>query len=593
MRFSFAKKLTASYLVVVAVTLLLSGAFLATRLQKEFLRQLEQSLAAQAILIAENFPAKLPGGEAAASLQREVQHYGQKMGFRVTAIRKDGTVVGDSERTLDEVTKMDNHLSRPEVARALGNGLGESQRYSATLHENLLYVAVPVKTTAGNLVGILRVALPLTEVHRRLRQLWIDLAKAGVAAMVVALLIALLSVRKISRPLVRLTEAAKAIGQGRTAEIAATVRSRDEFGQLASTLSDMSAKIEEKVGELSRERAQLSAILSALIEGVVALDHQGRILLLNPAAERLFGVTSESVRGRPFLEGLRHSPLNEVLTQTISTHQPQKKEISLHADEDRTIAIHTQPVNYGEGRTGVLAALHDITELRRLATIRQEFVANVSHELKTPLTSIKGYVETLLDGAIDDPKHNRDFLKTIDDHAENLRRLIDDLLDLSAIEAKRVTYRMEPFSLAEVAERIMLALDPMAKTRKIKLVNQLKSDLPKILADRDKVAQILINLIDNAIKFNKDGGKVVLSATSRDGALIVTVEDSGAGIAPEDLPRIFERFFRADRSHSHTVKGTGLGLAIVKHLVEAHRGTVTARSLPDQGSTFTFTLPLA
>jgi two-component system phosphate regulon sensor histidine kinase PhoR len=241
----------------------------------------------------------------------------------------------------------------------------------------------------------------------------------------------------------------------------------------------------------------------------------------------------------------------------------------------------------------VLAALHDITELRKLENVRKEFVANVSHELKTPLTSIKGYAETLLEGALEDPKHNRAFLETIHEHANSLSRLIDDVLDLSTIEAQRVEYRFEPVDFRELTERIVKALEPMAKTKKVSLEIDLPQDLPKVRADREKLAQIVMNLIDNAIKFNKVDGVVRVTGVRNNQEAHFAVSDTGRGISQEDLPRVFERFYRGNKDRSHEIPGTGLGLAIVKHLIEAHQGTVTAESKTGEGSVFRFTLPFA
>jgi two-component system, OmpR family, phosphate regulon sensor histidine kinase PhoR len=282
-----------------------------------------------------------------------------------------------------------------------------------------------------------------------------------------------------------------------------------------------------------------------------------------------------------------------VIHETLQHREPVSQEIAIHSPQDRTLMVQALPVSYGDDRTGVLAALHDITELRKLERLRQEFVANVSHELKTPLTSIKGYVETLLDGALEDKAHNREFLQIIDEHARNLALLIDDVLDLSAIEAKRLEYRFDSVSLADVTEKLIKGLAPMAKAKDVKIDNRLSDKLPKVRADRDKLAQILMNLIDNAIKFNKTGGRVEISAVADGNPIIISVKDTGVGITPDDLPRVFERFYRADKARSREIAGTGLGLAIVKHLIEAHQGTVTAQSQLGQGSIFTFTLPRA
>jgi len=592
MKPSFGKRLTASYLFVVAITLLFTGWLLTPRLMQAFLSQLEQSLAVQTSLVAQDVFSLLSAPPPAAAIENQVLQFSRMTGCRVTLIRADGVVIGDSERTLEDIPRMDNHLSRPEVQAALNQGRGESSRFSATLHEDMLYVAAPVLSGKGRPLGVLRLALPLTEVHHRIASFQRDLLKAGAAALLVAFGVALASVRKISQPLRELVTLSGHIGSGQVPETP-NVDSRDEFGRLARAFHEMARRIEEKVEELTRERTQLGAMLSSLFEGIVALDHQGRVLFLNPAAEQLFAVRSADVRDRPFLEVLRQSPLNEVLTQTLSTHQPVHKEIALHTPSERVISVNSLPVNYGEAQTGVLAALHDITALRKLENVRREFVANVSHELKTPLTSIKGYAETLLEGALEDPKHNRAFIQTIHEHANNLARLIDDVLDLSTIEAQRVMYRFEAVDFKEVTERIIKALEPMARTKKVTLINDLPPGLPKVRADREKLAQIIMNLIDNAIKFNKAGGEVRVTGERKEGQMHFAVSDTGRGIPPEDLPRIFERFYRGNKDRSHEIPGTGLGLAIVKHLIEAHQGTVFAQSVPGQGSVFRFTLPLA
>ncbi len=367
----------------------------------------------------------------------------------------------------------------------------------------------------------------------------------------------------------------------------------EEHSRWARTVKTMAGRVDEHVEEVQRERKQSSVILAALVEGVVAVDHESRILLLNPAAEKLFGVNSQLGRGRPSLEILRQSSLQDVIQRTLQSGQAVTEEIAIHSPEEKTLLVHALPVSYEEGRVGALAAFHDISEIRKLENIRREFVANVSHELRTPLTSIKGYTETLLSGALEDPMHNRAFVQTIQDHTNQLHRLIEDVLALSAIEAKKVEYRWEAIALQDVAARLIKGLAPMAKAKNVTVDNQLAADLPKVRADKDKLAQILMNLIDNAIKFNRDGGHVEINATPGKGVMTLTVKDTAAGIAPSDLPRIFERFYRANKAHTHDIVGTGLGLAIVKHLTEAHQGTITVESIVGKGSTFILTLPLA
>jgi two-component system phosphate regulon sensor histidine kinase PhoR len=428
------------------------------------------------------------------------------------------------------------------------------------------------------------------EHSRRVAGLQKDLLLTGAFGIALALSVAFLSVRRIIRPLEELMSRMRLVTEAGLGE---TTSDANEFRQLAGTIDGLASKIAGKVDELGREKSQLAAILDALLEGVIAADHRGRILFLNPAAERMFGVTQKSVEGRPFLEGLRHSTLTDVLMEGLQTHQHLTREITVHTPHERLLRVHARAVDYGNGTTGVLAALHDISDVRRLERIRQEFISNVSHELKTPLTSIKGFVETLLDGALEDPHNNRAFLETINEQANRLMRLIEDILDLSAIEARRVEYRFEAVTLRDIVDRIFAALMPQARAHHIELKLDLPETLPTVRADREKLAQILLNLLENAIKFNRSGGHVTLKARHADGRISLSVTDDGPGIAPEDLPRVFERFYRGDKSHSQVVPGTGLGLAIVKHLVEAHQGTVTVESLPDQGATFRFSLPQA
>jgi two-component system phosphate regulon sensor histidine kinase PhoR len=589
MHFTFAKKLTLSYLFVVLVTLVLTGLLFTRRLRSDFISHLEQSLVSQAILTrADTMPAF---EQKVGAYQSIVQALARETGSRITLIRADGTVISDSEQDPGELAGMENHLMRPEVQAALNTGSGKAIRYSKTLQEDMLYVAVPA-VSSGKLNGVVRTALPLTEVNRRISTFQKDLLRAGAAAMIFALAIAVLSVRRVSRPLEKLTDLAQRIGRGEyPAE--QSVETPDEFGQLAKTLVEMSKRIQEKVQELNLERTQLAAILSALVESVIAVDHEGKILFLNPAAESLFRVSALQVKGRPMLEALRHSVLSDVIAKTLTGKKVVAEEITVHSPEEHILAVQALPVAYGEGRTGILVALNDITDLRKLERVRQEFVANVTHELKTPLTSIKGFTETLLDGALEDPSHNREFLTTIQEHATRLGFLIDDLLDLAAIEAKRMEYRFESVSVPDVVERILKGLAPMAKGGKIQIQNDLSPSLPKVRADRDKLAQVFINLIDNAIKFNKPNGLIKISAEAKGKNLVISVRDSGIGIPQTDLPRIFERFYRVDKARSREMGGTGLGLSIVKHLVEAHHGTVSVQSIVDQGSNFTVSLPLA
>lgn len=573
---------------MVVVTLFFTGLYLSPRLEHEFQGQLEQSLAAQATLMARTIATF--AHPSTAEFAAWVHERAQLLGCRITYIDRTGRVLADSERTPEQLRAMDNHATRPEVVAALHMGAGQSMRHSATLHEDMLYVATPVYDLKGDhaVLGVLRVALPLTQVHQRVAGFQRNLFKTGAAGVLLALGVALLTMRRVSRPLEELMSRVRNVTGG----IGRNAQGDDEFHQLAGTIDGLADTIADNVDELGRQKLQLAAMLDALLEGVIAVDHRSRVLFLNPAAERMFDITQSRAEGRRVMEVLRHNTLTDALTDGLQTRKAQTREITVHTPHERILRVHIRPIDYGNGTTGVLAALHDITDVRRLERTRQEFFANVSHELKTPLTSIKGFVETLLGGAVDDPAHNREFLKTIDEQTNRLMRLIEDVLDLSAIEARRVEFRFEPTDLRPIAERLFNALTPQARAQGVQLTLQLPADLPMVRGDKEKLTQILMNLLDNAIKFNRKGGNVALRALVNGSHLDIMVADDGPGIPADDLPRVFERFYRGDKSHSQTVPGTGLGLAIVKHLVEAHGGSVHVESELGRGATFHFTLPL-
>lgn len=586
MKNSFSTRLFASYVFLILLVLGFTSLLLTPRLRNHFLDQLEESLLIQTSLMLPSVQAyvKAPAvSEAGENLIRELD---KRARCRVTLIRQDGLVMGDSERTLDEARHMDNHLDRPEIQAAARSGHGRAIRFSHTLNEDMLYVATAVP---GG--GFLRVALPVAEIEHRVNTLRRNFLVAGGIAILIAIALAVFLARRATQPLSALTRYAEEIGQDRFPE-PPSVKSSDEFGQLGNTFVGMASRIEEKVRELSLERAQLAAILSGLVESVLAVDQEGRLLFLNEAASKLFQVDAVA-KSRPFVEVLRHSALSGFLRRAVGQQTPSSEEITLHVPEEHILAAHAVPLVFEESGRGILVILHDVTDLRKLERIRQEFVANVSHELKTPLTAIQWYTETLLNGGLEDAKNNREFLGIMLENTQRLGRLIDDILDLSAMEAKRMPFRFEPVAVNDVAARLIQSLAPLAQTKKVTIKNQLKDTLPRVTADREKLAQILLNLLDNAVKFNKVGGTVTISAVVQRDQLEVSVQDDGPGIPEADLPRLFERFYRVDKARSREMGGTGLGLSIVKHLVESHHGKISVQSTLNQGSTFSFSVPLA
>jgi len=362
---------------------------------------------------------------------------------------------------------------------------------------------------------------------------------------------------------------------------------------LKKTISDLNSTLgllKARINSLENENFRIHAILSSMVEGVIAVDKDTRVLSLNPTAENIFNITPNSALGRIFLEVFPNNDIAEIITQVLKNSEFVSKELTLIWPMQKVFQVNASPLFESKTINGCLLVIHDITEMRRLETMRRDFVANVSHELKTPLTSIKGFVETLLEGALDDKENSLNFLKIINNHADRLNTLINDLLDLSRIESKEMLLHKEKFNLANLVNVVMLGFKSQAKQKAVQLSSDLPQDL-EIFADKSKIEQVLTNLINNAIKYNKEKGFVRVYSEQLADKVKIIVEDSGSGIPARDILRIFERFYRVDKARSRELGGTGLGLSIVKHIVELHGGTTGVESTEGLGSKFWFTLP--
>jgi two-component system phosphate regulon sensor histidine kinase PhoR len=352
----------------------------------------------------------------------------------------------------------------------------------------------------------------------------------------------------------------------------------------------LKAQVDEAVAELSRDKNRLAAVLDQMSEGVVAVDAAGRVLLVNPALSALLGIDPVQARGRSYIESLRHRGLAELIGAVLQGAPAGPREVRLFAPEELVFDAHATPLAQDGRPAGALVVLHDITRLRRLEQVRRDFVANVSHELRTPLASIKGYAETLRDGALDDKKHRLEFLSTIEEQAVHLTKLVDDLLELSSIESGHRAPKLAVADIGPLLDAAARDAARLAAERMIAISAQHPADLPRVLFDEGQIRQVLANLVDNSVKYSEAGGVVELGAALVDGDVVVSVRDQGVGIPDADLPRVFERFYRVDKSRAREAGGTGLGLSIVKHLVEAHGGRVWVASRQPGGSTFFFSL---
>ncbi|MDD5347652.1 MAG: ATP-binding protein, partial [Candidatus Omnitrophica bacterium] len=394
----------------------------------------------------------------------------------------------------------------------------------------------------------------------------------------------------IARPITRIIYASRRFAKG---EFAHRIHydSRDEIGSLAGTLNQMAQDIEEKIRHLQFQNQQLRSVFESMVEGMILVDKEQMVLSVNSTVEKIFGVARQEAEGRLFLEAIRNADIAEVVNLVLARGEAVSRELSIVWPVKKTFQINAAPIFETGAVAGCLLVVHDITEIRRLETIRSDFVANVSHELKTPLTSIKGFVETLAEGALEDKANARHFLSIIQEHADRLNNLINDLLDLSYLESKEIVVAKEELSLKNLIDRVVSGFQSQARKKTVQVYNEV-SDKVRVRADRAKLEQVLTNLVDNAIKFNKEKGSIRILSSQDAAGVRVAIEDTGLGIPAKDIPRIFERFYRVDKARSRELGGTGLGLSIVKHIVELHAGSVGVESTEGLGATFWFILPL-
>jgi two-component system phosphate regulon sensor histidine kinase PhoR len=586
---SFKSKLIFSYILIILLSFIVIAYFLDKNLEKNSLQDIKHSLINEANLIeCQIIPENLKK-EDLAYLDVLVKSLGPKIKSRITIINNQGKVLADSEEPREKVLKMENHLTRPEVKAALSGDTGIASRYSSTLKINMLYVAIPLKDN-NETIGILRVALPLLNVQNALFVVRKTVFFSLFFALTLALILGTVVTNSIIKPVNKIIYASRKFSKGDfTHKI--ILDSKDEIGELADTLNNMAQSLEDKIREVEIKNQHLVAILESMVEGIIVVDKTSRILSVNPTVEKIFSITKLGSEGKLLLETIRDNNIAEIASNVIERGKFISRELSLVWPVHRIFQIDASPVFRGNSVTGCLLVIHDITELRRLENMRRDFVANVSHELKTPLTSIKGFVETLLEGALEDKENSGHFLKIIQDHANRLDNLVNDLLDLSYLESSSAVLKTEKTNLKKLTEDILSGFRSQLKKKSVEAKNELPDDL-SVKSDKNKIGQVLTNLIDNAIKFNCEKGTVRIYSERMNNKVKIIVEDSGIGVPQKDLARIFERFYRVDKARSRELGGTGLGLSIVKHIVELHSGEVGVESTEGIGSKFWFTLPI-
>ena len=583
----FRSKLLLSYIFLIA---LITGSFylyFSHTLQEGLIEESRANLANQAQLAR----LLVMSNKQAASPQQLAESIGTVIKSRVTLIAPNGTVIGDSDIGQEKLAQLENHLTRPEVQAALRNGSGSAVRYSGTLRTSMLYSATTYGS--GTIVGVISLATPLEYLSSVRNTLHGLIGWATSVTILIALLLSYLLSNLTSRPLRDMADAAASIGHGGS-KAKIPVRSNDEIGKLARVLNEMSERIENQVQRLSTEKQRLDTILRSMGEGVMVTTPDGVITLVNPAFRKLFSITGE-IDGNKLVEISRHPDLLEALNDLGKPDVNELvREIFLQPG-DCTLLTHWVPLNVDGVRQGIVAVFHDISDLKKAENMRRDFVANVSHELRTPVTIIKGYAETLLDGTLkSDPERAVKFVEIISNHSERLTNLINDILALSSLETKDALIELNPLDASGTIAKACILLQDRAVKKDITIHNEtINGSLPRVMADQGRLEQVVINLLENAIKYTPGGGSIRLYMEDGAEFIKISVADSGIGIPFKDLPRIFERFYRVDEARTREQGGTGLGLAIVKHIVQLHGGAVSVTSEPGKGSVFSFTLKKA
>ena len=520
-----------------------------------------------------------------AVLQSWVEDLARQIGMRITLIDPQGRVLADSE---EDPLLMENHAARPEVKQALEGDVGKSERYSNTVRMRMLYLALPLRTN-GTLRIVVRIAMPLTSIDEQVatihRYLWVLAMMIGV----VSLALTLLGARQIMLPLSQLTDAAEAIAAGNY-QRRIPKSGNDELGTLARAVDHMRRELMIQMDEQRENSQRLETVLSSMTEGILAVNADHRVLFANAASRRLLGIETADVAGRALLEVSRHRVLRNAATEAMEKRKPVEQEFETLGAARRLLAMRTTCLP-GDPCPGVVIVLYDITELRRLENVRRDFAANVSHELKTPLSSIKAYAETLRLGALDDKQHNLHFVQRIEEQADRLHQLIVDLLQLARVESGREAFDIREVALDEVVADCEAVYCERAAAKGLRLEIQLPEEPVLVRADENGLVTILDNLFANALQYTPEGGRVTIRVRGDRTHAVLEVEDTGVGISARDQQRVFERFYRVDKARSREMGGTGLGLAIVKHLTQSFGGETGLRSELGQGSTFSIRLP--
>jgi len=593
-----------SYLIIVPLLLISLELYLSSVIKNNYISKLRESLIIQARLIADQIPVSFTG-----NLDDFCKKYKERTGARITIIDKSGRVLGDSDEPSD---KMENHLQRPEIQDAAISDIGSSIRYSKTIQRDLFYLALSLGQASDK--KFLRLSMPLRDIETAMNKIRMRIIITSLIALLVAFLVGLFQTGRIVKIIEEITAFSKEVASGNFKK-RLFLGGKDEFGELARNVSNMAQELNRRLTQSEEEKYMIEAILMNMSDGLLLTDTKGRILLSNSAVKNFFGIES-LIENKTLMETLRKAELMEMVDKVVETNETTSREIEVTHPRELYLMVTAAPFSIKGEVSGVVLAFHDITRLKQLEDIRKDFVANVSHEIKTPITAIKGFAETLLEGAIDDRENAYKFLETIKNHSERLNSLVSDLLTLSKIELGDIKIEKTIVNLNDVVDTVFATVRDKARSKGLYLKKEIPPGLEQIQADQNRLIQILLNLVDNGIKFTEMGGVTVkvkseklkvkippyppfskgghggINNSSLSDFLEIIVEDTGMGIPKRHLPRLGERFYRVDRARSRELGGTGLGLAIVKHLVKAHGWEMKIESKEGEGTKVSIFCPL-
>ena len=579
-------KLFSGYVVLIFLSTILVGVLVSRQVEEETRVEIEQSLDVRATLLR---AVALESFSSGTKIQKRIRTLGLNTNTRFTIIKPDGLVLADSE---EDPATMDNHANRPEILAARSHSHGITTRFSDTVDKKMMYYALPVRKE-NLLLGYVRTSLPLSVIDDRLSHVRTIILFSMAMSILVALILGFIVARGFAKPLTAMTAIAESMSGGNYNQ-RVSIERKDEIGSLAKALNKMAWSSHERLETIALDNNKLLAILSGMVEGVVAVDKSEIIIHLNEAAARILGISPKEDVNRRIWEATHSQELCQVFSVALNEETEIRRKLKIVTNStDQIVEVHASPFRDAGGElVGAVAILYDVSELERLETIRRDFVANVSHELKTPITAIRGLVETLIDDEEISPDNHYKFLTKTMNQTLRLSTIVSDLLALSRLESVGLDLIRVSLDLREVVTASMQVLLPVSEGKNILIESQIPEEPVEVLGDREALFQSVNNLLDNAIKYNSEKGVVTLHLHIEGKDAVINVQDTGIGIEPLEQHRIFERFYRVDKARSRQLGGTGLGLSIVKHTALAHGGQLSVESIPGTGSTFQISIPL-